>query len=241
MRFILLASIFINIIFANDLIITKKFTASKEIEPKFLFVNIEVDSSSTLRNIGELKNSDREKITNTLNSVINEAQSSKICKGGSFSITPIISYEKDTRKTIGQNVDFNLNCKFLKDDLNTYNNLLSNINNIISQNKLLSLPQPSINYRITEDEIEQTKDDLFDEFIEKIVKIENKYSNILNRQCRSSNISYDEDLRAGPITFKAMAMADSSITANRSSAPVSAPILDTTRITIDVMVQLNCK
>lgn len=240
MKYILLASIFINIIFANDLVITKKFITSKEIEPKFLFANIRIESSSTLRNIGELKNSDREEIINTLNDVINETQNSKICKGGSFSITPIINYDKDKRKTIGQNVNFNLNCKFTKDDLSTYNKLLSNINDAISKNKLLSLPQPSMNYRITEDEIEITKGELFDGFLGEIREIENKYSKILNKSCKSSNINYGENPKVNQVaTFKSVMSADSAVA--NGIIPTSAPIVDTTRITIDVIVQLNCK
>ena len=238
MRFLLIAGILINIIFANDLIISKKFTASKDIEPKFLFANIEIDSSSKLRNIGELKNTDRKKIIDTLNNIISEAQNSTICKGGSFSITPIVNYDKDTRKTIGQNVNFSLNCKFLIDDKDVYNSLLSSINKIIEKNELLSLPQPSIDYKITEDEIEQTKEELFDNFLGEILKIENKYSKLLNKECKADNINYNENLRASPIIFRAMA-ADS---VNKLSATTaSAPIVDTTRITIDITMQLNCK
>ena len=240
MRFLLLAGILLNIILANDLTISKRFTTSKEIEPKFLFANIEIDSSSKLRNIGELKNTDREKITNSLNTIINEAQKGKVCKGGSFSITPIISYDNDKRKTIGQNVNFSLNCKFLIEDLKSYNNLLSNINNIIEQNNLLSLPQPSIDYKITEDEIEQTKEALFDSFLGQITTIENKYSTLLNRKCKGSNINYEENLRASPITFRAMALAADS-TNKIEASTAAAPIMNTTRIAIDIMMQINCK
>lgn len=236
MRLILFLGIVVNMIFAGELAITKKFTSSKEVEPRFLFVNIYIESSSMLRNIGELKNNDREKIINTLNHIINEAENTNICKGGSFSITPIINYDKDNRKTIGQNVNFNLNCKFTKGgDLDTYNNLLSMINNAIAQNKLLYLPQPSISYRLTDDEIESTKEELFDEFLSTISQIESKYSKILDKKCYTKNINYGENLRVSPIALNAKAQDSVML------SPSIAPIVDKTRISIEITTQLNCK
>lgn len=232
MKLTLIICIFINIIFANELIISKKFISSKDVEPNFLFSNINITSSSILRNIGELLDNDREKITNTLNTIINEAKNSNICKGGSFSITPIINYDKDNRKTIGQNVNFSLDCKFKKDNINTYNTLLSTINNIVAQNKLLALPQPSINYRLTDDEIENIKESLFDKFLSTISQIENKYSKILNKKCNANNINYGESTKISPIALNAKA---------QDSMMISAPIVDTSKITIEITMQLNCK
>ena len=235
MKLILLVSIFVNIIFANELIITKTFTSSNETEVNFLFSDISIISSSKLRNIGELSSNNRDKITNTLNSIINAANKNDVCKGGSFSITPIISYDKDNRKTIGQNVNFSLNCKFIKDDIDTYNKLLLDINNHIANNDLLALPQPSINYRITDDEINNIKEELFDTFLSKISQIEDKYSKILDKKCSANNINYGENLKIQPIQRNAKAQ-DFVM-----SAATLPPIKDNTRIEIDITTQLICK
>lgn len=233
MKLVILISLLVNIIFANELVITKIFTLSKETEAKFLFSDINVISSSKLRNIGELSNKNRDKIINTINEIINEAKNTDICKGGSFYINPIISYDKGSRKTIGQNINFNLNCKFTKNDLNIYNNFLSNIEKHIAKNELLALPQPSLNYRITEDEINNVKEELFDNFLSTISNIEDKYSNLVDKKCKANNINYGESPKIYPMPLSAK-VQDSTMS-------ISAPIQDKTRIDIEIVMQLNCK
>lgn len=246
MKYIILLFCIIGFSFANsvkndnDLVITKNFTLNKKVEPIYLFANINIESSSLLRNIGELSNENRKNITTTLNSIIEEAKKGNICKGGSYSINPIINYDKGNRKTIGQNVDFMLNCKFIESsDLKNYNAFLANINKKISANKFLSLPQPSLFHNITNDEINATKEEMFGEFLKDIKTIEDKYSKLANKICKINDISANDSYTPSPIT-RQMENTKMMATSGDSTA-TEAPIVNQKDIQIDVKLKLICK
>ncbi|RAX52238.1 hypothetical protein CCY99_07550 [Helicobacter sp. 16-1353] len=226
---------------SNDsLAIEKNFVLNKKIEPSYLFADIRIESSSLLRNIGELNDNDRKSITSTLNTIIVEAKKDDICKGGSYSINPIVNYDKNDRKTIGQNVDFTLNCKFLeKDGLAKYNDFLSKINKILSSNRLLTLPQPSIAYRITDDEINAAKETLFGEFLSHINSIETKYSTLAGKKCVVNSISTSDDYIPSPMP-RALANAKME-SSNADSTTAEAPIANEANITININLRFICK
>lgn len=247
MKYIILLFCIIGFSFADsvkndidDLIINKNFTLNKKVEPIYLFANINIESSSLLRNIGELSNENRKNITTTLNSIIEEAKKGDICKGGSYSINPIINYDKGNRKTIGQNVDFMLNCKFIESsDLKNYNAFLANINKKISANKLLSLPQPSLFHNITDDEINTTKEEMFSEFLKDIKTIEDKYSKLANKICKINDISANDSYTPSPIS-RQMENTKMMATSEDSTATI-APVVNQKDIRIDVKLKLICK
>lgn len=171
---------------ANELLVTKSFTLLETLKPQFLFANIRIQSSEKLRNIGELSEKNRGAITKTLNGVISEAKKGEICKGGGYEISPIISYKDNSRRTIGQNVEFALNCKFRAENLADYNALLAKIERAVSANSLLTLPQPRIDSRITQDEIYAKKEAMFGEFLTQSEKIAALYGKNLQKKCADS-------------------------------------------------------
>lgn len=239
MKIVALLSFIIGIIFANDLVINKSFIINGKFQAKYLFTEININSSSLLRSRGELNNEIRRNITSSLNNVINEAKKGNICKGGGYSINPIISYDSNKNKTTsGQNIDFSLECKFLSKDLSAYNSLLANINKIVSSNKFLNLSQPKLNHKITNEEINLFKEELFETFLSDLDKVEDKYSKLLNKKCIINEINtMDNNFAPMPIykaTNKSMALiADSTISVE--------PIASDSNISIDINVGLICK
>ncbi|RDU64746.1 hypothetical protein [Helicobacter sp. MIT 14-3879] len=234
-------ALFSGILLANEITISKSFIKIGSIKPNFIFTTINIQSSSKLRNIGELNSKNRWSITSTLNNIIQEAKKSHICKGGSYSINPIINYKNDTRNTIGQDVDFSLNCKFNESkDLNAYNNLLKNINKIISNNNLLALPQPQLTYNITQEEIIAKKEELFSEFLNDIDDITNRYSKKLNKICEVKKIN-NQDESIPPILRLTSSKSAINPNIEMDSTHTKAPIADDTSISINVNLELVCK
>ena len=223
----------------EKLILNKNFALNKKIQARYLYANIEVDSSAMLRAIGELTDEDRKSLTTTLNSLIEEARKGDLCKGGSYSITPIVAHERNSRKTIGQDVNFSLQCKFLQNEMHNYNALLSKINQIVSQNRLLVLPQPSVTHRITSDEIASAKEELFGEFLGGVKEVEEKYSALLRKKCVLSKVSAEDAFSPMPRVF---AMESAKMAMNRSaSTDTAAPIAREDEVHINVNVKLQCR
>lgn len=239
MRIIVFIVLMLEVVFAqNSPIIIKKSIAQIEyIKPKYLFSNISIESSSLLRNIGELKDEVRKSINTTLNDVIDVAKKNDICSGGSYSITPIINYEKNNRKTIGQYVNFMLNCKFDATNKESYNDILAQINSLVSINKFLVLPQPSVMYQITQDEINVKKELMFEEFLIDSKELTNKYSKALDKECFISSISssdtYSMPRNQVSMMAKSSDMLDSTYT--------NIPLENETQVRMDIILELQCK
>lgn len=225
---------------ADEVSISKTFIQSGVAKPALLFANIRIQSSAKLRNIGELKDKDRGAITSTLNAIIQEVKASEICTGGSYSINPIISYKDEKRVTIGQNVDFTLQCKFVNDDLARYNALLKKINDAVKKNQLLSLPQPALESQITQVEINAKKEALFEEFLGKSSEITAHYSKILGKTCALKQIS-TKDASSVQVPRFAMAKAAMNMTQEADSTHTKAPIADDAEVEIMINLTLNCK
>ena len=225
---------------AGEIVITKSFIQRGIVKPQTLFATIRIDSSAKLRNIGELTQKDRASITTTLNAIIQEAKKSEICKGGSYSINPIISYKDDKRNTIGQNVEFALNCKFSEAQLGEYNALLKQINAKISNNTLLALPQPQIESRITQIEISAKKEALFAEFLGDMGKIVDNYAKLLGKTCDVRKIS-SQDSHSIQIPRAMMAKATLNATAEMDATHTKAPISEEVEVEIQVNLELACR
>lgn len=175
----------------DKLLINKSFLESKKIKPRYLFSNVNIQASPILRASRTLSDKSRQLITSDLNEIINYAKNGDICTGGGYSIEPIISYDKNIQNIIGHNIIFGLDCKFSNDKIDEYNSLLANISRVIARNELIILIQPKLNYRLTEEEILQAKDDIFNSFLEKVNIISANYSSYLNKKCETSRISTD--------------------------------------------------
>ena len=225
---------------AGEVIITKSFVQSGVAVPEMLFATIRINSSAKLRNIGELTQKDRASITTALNSIIQEAKKSAICKGGSYSINPIISYKDDKRNTIGQNVEFALDCKFKEASLGAYNALLKTINAKVAKNPLLSLPQPEIESRITQIEINAKKEELFAEFLRGMGQITDNYAKLLGKTCEVQKIS-SQDSSSVQVPRFAMAKATLNASAEMDSTHTKAPISDEVEVEIRINLELGCK
>ncbi|MGX3010200.1 hypothetical protein ACWIUD_01355 [Helicobacter sp. 23-1044] len=225
---------------ASEVNISKSFIQSGVVKPALLYANIRIESSAKLRNIGELKEKDRGAITTALNAIIQEAKKSEICTGGSYSINPIISYKNEARNTIGQSVDFSLNCKFTNESLGEYNALLKNINDKIKQNPLLSLPQPQVQSQITQIEINAKKERLFEDFLAKSSEISAHYSQILRKKCGVAKISTND---IATIQKPRLLMAKSALNASAEAdtTHTKAPISDEVEVEIVINLVLNCK
>lgn len=226
----------------NGINISKSFEVRDKLKPSFLFSTIRIESSSKLRNIGELKDETRANITTTLNNIIQESKKYEICKGGSYSINPIISHKDDKRSTIGQEVRFNMDCKFSEnEDLATYNKLLKSINQIIAKNNLLALPQPQVSSQITQDEISAKKENMFLDFLNKTKEIESSYSSGLNLTCKINKINSRDDYMQDLMPRVAMSKGVLNTTMEADSTHTKAPIIDDVDIAINVYVEMNCK
>lgn len=225
---------------AGEIIITKSFVQRGAVKPQTLFATIRIDSSAKLRNIGELTQKDRGSITTALNAIIQEAKKSEICKGGSYSINPIISYKDDKRNTIGQNVEFALDCKFSEAQLGEYNALLKKINAKVSKNALLALPQPEVQSHITQIEISAKKEALFAEFLGDMGKITDNYAKLLGKTCEVRKIS-SQDSHSIQVPRYAMAKAALNATAEMDATHTKAPISEEVEVEIQINLELACR
>lgn len=239
MKKLTLCLLFSGILFANDIVISKSFKEMGTIKPQSLFATIEIIGSSQLRNIGELENSDRKSITSILNSIIQDAKKDNICSGGSYAINPIFNYKDERRNIIGQDLRFSLECKFDENTLNKYNEILKIINEKVSKNPLLTLPQPRITSRITQEDINSKKESLFADFLSNINNIEANYSKILNKTCNVTKIDSSDSFAPAPLGRVMMAAVNDSN--EMDSTYTSAPISADTEVSINVVLQINCK
>ena len=139
----------------------------------------------------DLSDSEKANITNTFNKVLELVRNSNICVGGSYMLEQNIAYKDGLSVPSGYRFNSGFECRFNKDELSSYQNLLKNINEILANNDYIALNIPAIKSIVSDSALDKIQDELYDEIYKKADELAKHYSNISKKTCVISNITYD--------------------------------------------------
>ena len=142
----------------------------------------------------ELSQDDKTNIANSFEDITKLIKESNICKGGSYELMPTFSYKDGVKIPNGYELNANLTCDVNKENLNSYNELLIKLENIAKNSSSFSMSVPSLNPKLSKEEINSLNEKLYDKLLEKSLALSSYYSTKLNKNCQVKSInSYSTD------------------------------------------------
>lgn len=169
--------------FSRDIEVSKSITPNLFVsEPNFVATEI-------LANKTSLDTDEKAQISKLFSMIIERAKKDGICVGGSYSVEPRISYKDGAENIVGQRVNAHLTCTITKDKLPLYNELLNDIDSILKTSQFVAVSLPSLRAIVDLSEAQKNEEALYDELLQKSLKLEKHYSQTLGKNCSVSNLN----------------------------------------------------
>lgn len=175
----------------NQIEILQSIEISRDIKPDLLQTNIGIVGGRTLEN-SSLTDSNRELITKKLDSIAAIVKANKdICKYIPY-YQPVI-HDNNNEKRIG-NTYLNIECNIHETNNKQYEDLISQIKNIVDQDEWLDFNFNSFMFALSDSAQTSQEAMLREQIIKKANDIGNEYSKNLNAKCNIAQMLFNKDL-----------------------------------------------
>lgn len=176
---------------SKDMLISQSVSIKKKIKPTTFSVRLDISGNDKLRALSSLDSTERVKITQSFNDIINAINaSSGVCSGGSYYVRLQDYYADNTRKN-GYVANMNIDCEFIESKKSVYDTFLNKVNSIVDSSGFLAVSIPPINGVITQEENEKYAQELQLELVSKIDSMKAQYEKKLNAKCGISNLDFN--------------------------------------------------
>ncbi len=210
-KFLLTAAFLSTSLFASEMLIKQNLSIVAKIPSTTFLSTIQVLGSDKLQKQKSLSLEDKNAIIRTYNTLNDFVKNSAICKGGSFSITPLYEYKNGKKDQVGFESSYHLDCKFKEESKGDFNAILDFIERETQKNSYLLFPIPRINKNITQDDLREIESKLNEDLIKKANKRAKEYSKITNKKCMIKEINLGEDSTSAPILHRAALTSAKSV------------------------------
>lgn len=226
-------------LFANEMLIKQDLSIVAKVPPTTFSSTIQVLGSDKLQKQKNLSLEDKNSIIKTYNTLNAFVKNSAICKGGSFSITPLYEYKNGKRDQVGFESAYHLGCEFKEESKEDFNAILDFIERETQKNPYLLFPIPSVNKNITQEDLREIEGKLNAELIKKANTMAKEYSKTTDKKCTIKEISLGEDSTPAPILRRATLAAAKST--DNALEDISMPTAKDYEKTARAKVVFSCK
>lgn len=230
---------------SKHIAITQNVSVSKKVLPQTFSTQLNISGTSKLKEKTSMESSEKNKLIETFNNIINIIKENKICDGGAFHINLTNFWENNTNK-MGYDAGMNISCEFKQDAHATYNEILSKISKIIDSNEYLEMPIPPIHAIITNDEYEKYTQGLRYDLITKVNNLKNEYAKQLNSVCSIAKVDYTQNRGISNLAYNSPVMlaksANSGSISKENAININGelPIVKESELRADANVALLC-
>lgn len=232
------AGVVFNVEFLNkdttnqNLSFSRTIETSMQTKPDIFYANINFWANENLSSKIILSNEEKAQISNTFNEILERSKKENFCSGGSFSLEPNFSYKDGIQSLKGQRLNANLRCEFKADNLNSFNELLNDLNSIIAKSEFIGISVPALEPQFSKQMLTANKEKLYNELLKKAYSYEKIYSLDLNKTCVLRNLNISPSANVYPRALSAKA-AD--------SVELSLPIIKDEEQSINGTALFICK
>lgn len=170
--------------------IHRKISIEKDVDYDNFVAYPRFSASKFLSTKESLSDDDKMQITQLFDKVLKRVESSQICSGGSYFLQQNIAYDKGINFPYGYDFSSAFECEFNKNDIDSYQTLLKDINEILKDNDYIVLNVPAIRPIFSDKLIKQTQEKLYSNGYDAAVELAKHYSLKTNKVCNISSISY---------------------------------------------------
>ena len=174
----------------KELKFNRTITQSVEFIPDQFSANISLESTNALRTKAQIAPNELEIITATLDKALKLAKDSQICKASTYSINPSYSYNDGARIITGQLINFDIGCKFDKNSIDRYDNLITQLNTLLKNNEFISINLPAITPSVSNAVSTQNNELLHIKVLNSAIQKAQLYSNELGKNCVLNSVDF---------------------------------------------------
>ena len=195
-----------------------------------------VFSSASVLKMPTLSLQDKTMIASGFKIISQRFEQSKLCKGGSYSLTPITRYNQESASSevYGQNFHAEFSCEFDRGQFEEYEKLLNEVEALTNEIGYFTLQIPQVRPIVKNEQQNELDSELKALLMQKAQESAETYQKNLSKLCKIERIDIN-DAWAYP---KATLMRST----NAQSAELSAlPIESSEEFTLSAQVSLRCK
>lgn len=187
MKKILIFLCFLQVLYANEILLHQQISAHTKIESTLYHTRLEIRASEKLRESKNLSTEVKNAIIKTYNFL--NKKSDNFCVGGSFKIEPIYNYVNSKKQEVGYQTNWDMQCKFNASLLKDFNQFLALVEEEVQKNPYLSFGIPAI-HPIVDEEVYKSYDDVLNQdLLKKAMEQAQMYSKILHKTCTIKEIT----------------------------------------------------
>lgn len=225
-----------------EMLIKQDLSVSVELEATKYVSLVNVRENESLRKLKTLSLEDKNTIIKTYNNINGFLSKDSICKGGSFSISPIYEYKNGKKTQNGFESLYTLNCEFSEAQKEDYNKIIQKIESEVRENPYLLFALPSIDKVLDEKSLLEIDEQLNVKMLELALQKAKEYSNLSRQKCSIKEIDLNtiSHQKPTPILMKSTLNA-----APRAEAAmledISLPTAKNTQKTAQGSVVFSCR
>ncbi|MBS4331362.1 hypothetical protein [Campylobacter vulpis] len=135
---------------------------------------------STTPNLSEEQKAD---ISQSFKEILARSAKDHFCTGGAYSLEANYSYENNLKIPKGQRLNATLQCEIKEGNLSAFNSFLNDINALVAKSEFISVSTPALKASFSNTTLQNAKEKLNDELLNKAYEYEKIYSAKLNKKC----------------------------------------------------------
>lgn len=168
----------------DALCLYKNVSFTENIMPNAYKANIRISESDMLRKGGEIEQSTKKDIANTLNEIITLSRQNNLCEGGNHDLRANIQYKDGAaRDTVGYTLNFSLHCDVPSERKKDYDAFIASVDKKINKNKYLSFLAPNVNIIATPEAWQAAQDRAFSGALALANEHVEGYSKLVGKKC----------------------------------------------------------
>lgn len=195
-----------------------------------------VFSSASLLKIPTLTLQDKTIIASGFKIISQRFEQSKLCKGGSYSITPLAKYDQESQSSqvYGQNFHAEFSCEFDKAQFEEYEKLLHEVGALANEMGYFALQTPKVRPIVKNEQQNEIDSELKGTLIEQAKQSAEVYQKSLSKICKIERIDIN-DSHAYPKVALMRSVEAQSIDSS------ALPIESSEEFSLSAQVSLRCK
>lgn len=173
---------------------TQELQSANKLMPDTFISNPKFLASQYLSTKADLSIQEKALIAKTFNEILERVARDKLCRGGSYAIEPTFLHKDGIEMPKGQRVRANLSCKIKADELEKYNTLLNDIDNIATKSGFIIMSLPALRAGFSNELIKENEIKLREELIKTALDTAKHYAELTNRQCELKKLDFSSSV-----------------------------------------------
>lgn len=171
----------------KEMEIKKYIQVQMPLKSDIFTARIDFYPSEALSTKSSLTNVEREQISQLFKEIIKRNEKDNFCVGGAYSLEANFDRENGFIIPKGQRLNAKLECEIKAENLNAFNVLIQDMNNIIAKSEWVKISTPALLESFSKNLLAENAEKLDSELLIKAYEYEKKYSKDFNRTCSLSS------------------------------------------------------